>query len=159
MKECERKFLIRDVPSMLKDLHSRGARELGIVQSYSHVGKNAVRMRRTTDAALHTTYHVNAKSELLDDGSRYEREEEISSSAYDILQPLFPISLTKVRHVICIAGYTWEIDHFLEHNQWMAEIELPAMNTELTIPAWIGDECTTDVRYTSASIAVRGFPR
>jgi adenylate cyclase len=62
--------------------------------------------------------------------------------------------LEKTRHYVPYAGGTWEIDqyHGLLDGIVLAEIELPSVQTAVSIPDWIGQEVTDDIRYRKASL-------
>ena len=49
----------------------------------------------------------------------------------------------------------WEVDEFLGENAglWVAEIELPAVDTPLTIPNWCGEEISLDLRYSNVTLS------
>lgn len=67
--------------------------------------------------------------------------------------------LTKTRHRIGEGALVWEIDVFDEIDLVLAEIELPTIDADVTIPPWLKPhivrEVTTDPQYTNASIARR----
>lgn len=55
-------------------------------------------------------------------------------------------------------GQHWEIDVFHGDLQGLviAEIELPDESTHVRLPEWVGDEVSTDRRYTNAYLATKG---
>lgn len=63
--------------------------------------------------------------------------------------------VVKQRHVIMEGEYRWEVDFFLEDNEGLilAEIELPSIDTPITLPEWVGKEVTHDERYLNNYLA------
>lgn len=70
-------------------------------------------------------------------------------------QPL----IEKYRRKILHDGFVWEVDEFLGENAGLvvAEVELPAEDTAFSLPAWVGDEVTQDVRYFNSSLSKNPF--
>lgn len=62
--------------------------------------------------------------------------------------------LEKIRHYVPYAGATWEIDQYygLLDGIVLAEIELPSVQAAVSIPDWIGQEVTDDIRYRKTSL-------
>jgi adenylate cyclase len=69
--------------------------------------------------------------------------------------------IDKQRHYLHYGGFLWEIDEFLGDNRGLvvAEIELPAVDTEFERPAWLGSEVTELQRYYNLALAERPFAR
>lgn len=65
----------------------------------------------------------------------------------------------KRRHLVEHAGHTWEVDVFAGANDGLilAEIELPAADTEFAAPPWLGPEVTGDPRYGNVHLARHPF--
>jgi adenylate cyclase len=63
--------------------------------------------------------------------------------------------IEKKRYVVQYAGMKWEIDEFLKENQglFLAEVELESEDQRIDLPAWAGDEVTTDKRYLNAYLS------
>jgi len=61
----------------------------------------------------------------------------------------------KLRYRIPFADLVWEVDEFLGANQGLvvAEVELPAEDTPVTLPPWVGLEVTDDPRYANSRLA------
>ena len=72
-----------------------------------------------------------------------------------------PPLIEKTRYRIAHGGLTWEVDVFEGENAGLvvAEVELPAADTPVDIPAWAGDEVTGDRRYYNANLVARPFTR
>lgn len=70
-------------------------------------------------------------------------------------QPL----IDKHRHVERHGGLTWEIDVFHGDNDGLvlAEVELPSSDTLLTLPAWAGEEVSSDPRYFNSNLLAHPF--
>lgn len=70
-------------------------------------------------------------------------------------QPL----IEKYRRKILHDGFVWEVDEFVGENAGLivAEIELPAEDTVFTLPEWVGEEVTQDVRYFNSSLSKKPF--
>lgn len=67
--------------------------------------------------------------------------------------------IDKVRHMVDAAGREWVIDVFAGENEGLvlAEIELPAEDTEFEKPGWAGAEVSHDARYFNVNLAERPF--
>lgn len=65
----------------------------------------------------------------------------------------------KKRHLVRIDDRVWEIDEFLGENEGLivAEVELPSEDTELTLPAWVGEEVSNERRYTNVALSSLPF--
>jgi CYTH domain-containing protein len=78
------------------------------------------------------------------------REEALEMLQLSVI-PLIEKHRTKVRY----EGKIWEIDEFEGMNKGliMAEIELKSEDETFSVPAWIGQEVTGDIRYYNSSLA------
>lgn len=81
--------------------------------------------------------------------------------------PLLDLCLHKVekdRYYIEVFGttqpLTWEIDVFHGPLEGLiiAEVELSSEDQQVVIPDWVGEEITTDGRYSNAALALNGRP-
>ncbi len=142
--EVERKFLVRDL-SVLE-----GSPGVVYRQGYlSRVPERTVRVRVAGRQAFLT---VKGRS---DGASRVEFESEIpTGDAEELLGLCEPPLIEKTRHRIEHAGLTWEVDVFAGVNDGLvvAEVELPSADAPVQVPAWVGDEVTTEPRYFNASL-------
>src|SRR6186997_2055870 len=132
--EIERKFLVPDV-SAVRDVTGVAYR-----QGYlSTVPERTVRVRVAGDHAFITIKGLNAGA------TRAEFEYPIPPDDAEALLPMcVPPLVEKTRYRIEHGGLTWEVDVFEGENAGLvvAEVELPAADTRVDIPPWIGDEVT-----------------
>lgn len=103
-------------------------------------------------------------------GKGVERDEYEESIVEDYYKTMYSAGLkhdvpklTKLRDVIPYNKYVWEIDTFVNDNGYLAEIELPARDSFVVMPADLQEvivrEVTDDKRYTNYNIAKYGFPQ
>lgn len=150
--EIERKFLVKDDSWLVSVFGCER-----IVQGYMSTDINCtVRIRLTSNEKGYIT--VKGKTVGI---SRQEYEYEIPhDDAADMLK-LMPSEniIEKVRHKVLYGNLTWEIDRFLGSNAGLviAEVELPSETAEFNIPPWVGDEVSTDPRYTNGHLSVCPF--
>ena len=149
--EIERKFLVRDVSAV------RDATGVPYRQGYlSTVPERTVRIRVAGEHAFITIKGTNVGA------TRAEFEYDIPLvDAQVLLRMCLPPLIEKTRYRIDHGGLTWEVDVFEGENDGLvvAEVELPAADTPVEIPAWIGDEVTGDPRYYNANLVDRPFSR
>ena len=71
------------------------------------------------------------------------------------LRPL----IEKTRYRVEYAGHIWEIDEFYGENKGLllAEVELAAVDSVVTLPDWIGAEVSDDPRYFNSSLVRQPF--
>jgi adenylate cyclase len=69
-------------------------------------------------------------------------------------------SLVKTRHEVPLDGLVWEVDVFEGPLAGLviAEVELPAPDHPVHLPAWLGREITGDPRYANAALASAAAP-
>jgi adenylate cyclase len=82
--------------------------------------------------------------------SRKEFEYRIPlEDARELLQLSITSIIEKKRSSIEWEGKTWEVDEFEGKNKglFMAEIELKSEDEIVSVPPWIGEEVTGDIRY------------
>ena len=72
-------------------------------------------------------------------------------------QPL----IDKHRHVEHHGGHAWEIDVFHGENEGLviAEVELASETEALELPAWAGDEVSSDPRYFNSNLLKHPYSR
>ena len=151
--EIERKFLV--VGDGWRDLAIRSET---FRQGYIVTGENSrgsVRVRLSGDRAW-----LNLKSATRG-MSRLEFEYPIPlEDASQILDSLCesPI-IEKTRHYVPFAGNTWEVDVFEGENAGLvvAEVELETEDASLSLPEWVGNEVTDDLRYYNACLVKHPF--
>lgn len=139
--EIEHKFLLRS-----DDWRHHIDHSINYKQGYlSSTKNNSIRVRISDKHAW-----LNIKSAVIGT-SRQEYEYEIPfTEANEILETLCHKPLIeKIRHFVSHGEHTWEVDEFLGNNDGLivAEIELTKLDEKFTIPTWIGQEVTHDLRY------------
>lgn len=146
--EIERKFLVqgdswREAPAVY---YSQGY--------LSRAKERTVRVRIAGEEAFLTIKGISAGA------SRAEFEYPIPLwDARELLalceQPL----IEKYRRKILYEGFVWEVDEFLGENQGLvvAEIELPAEDTQFEKPEWAGREVTEDSRYFNSNLSLNPY--
>lgn len=94
--------------------------------------------------------------------SRLEFEYEIPlADANELLDKFCSQLIEKKRYHFVHNGKTWEVDVFEGLNQGLivAEIELDSEQESYTLPNWIGDNVTNDVRYANSNLAIMPFSK
>lgn len=83
-----------------------------------------------------------------------------SKDAQEMYATLCKGKLTKLRRKVAYEGHTWDVDEFAGHlmGLWIAEIELPTLDTPFAKPSWLGVEVTGDHRYSNGWLAENGIP-
>jgi adenylate cyclase len=144
--EIERKFLTRN-----NGWRSHATRSIRMRQGYLSEGyERSIRVRTENDRAF-----INIKSS--EDGiHRLEYEYEIPlKDAAEILERIAirPL-IEKRRYIVEHDGFEWEIDVFEGENEGLviAEVELPTIDSRLSLPDWIGREVSDDLRYYNVSL-------
>ena len=139
--EIERKFLVVD--DSWREEASAGMRYR---QGYLATDpRNSVRVRVCGDKAW-----LNIKSATVGIVRREYEYEIPSADAHSILEELCVKPLIeKTRFIVAHDGRAWEVDVFEGDNSGLvvAEIELESVRDEFTLPAWIGEDVSGDVRY------------
>jgi len=138
--EIERKFLVR--PELLPALPAGEALAQGYLSTEPVV---RVRLIRQGGSAARGKLTIKGPGFL----SRAEYEYEIPAADAEELLRLCKRRLQKIRYRIG----RWEIDEFTDRALWLAEIELQGEAEPFERPAWLGDEVTTDPRYSNAALA------
>lgn len=145
--EIEHKFLLAN-----NDWRKQVSYSVKYKQGYlSAVATSSIRVRVSNDKAW-----LNIKSATIGT-HRHEYEYEIPlSDAQEIITNLCrkPI-IEKTRHIVINDNNTWEIDEFEGDNSGLivAEIELLEVGADFSIPAWLGEEVTSDHRYYNNNLA------
>lgn len=149
-KEIERKFLVKG-----DGWRRRVTSSTHIVQGYLARGRKATVRVRIKDGKTAT---LTIKSREAG-ASRSEFEYNISlKDARALLMLGGSGRIEKTRHTVPQGKLVWEIDVFAqrEDNLVLAEIELPNETETVKLPAWIGEEVTSDPRYRNSSLADSG---
>ncbi|MDX2213567.1 MAG: CYTH domain-containing protein [Oculatellaceae cyanobacterium bins.114] len=147
--EIERKFLVKG------DEWRSLAQGTLYRQGYIASGQRTVRVRIAGDHAYLT---IKGGSNGI---ARSEYEYEIPLvDAIEMLATLCDRPLIeKIRYRLDYQGLLWEIDEFMgeNHGLIMAEVELTDVNQVVSLPAWVGEEVSTDVRYFNSNLAKHPF--
>lgn len=150
--EIERKFLVRD-QNFLEGV-------LGTSYRQGYLLSTPEKSARVRIAG--TKGYITIKSGVSPDGfTRSEFEYEIPlDDAEKLLEKLCdPKQIQKTRYKIPFEGNLWEIDVFEGANAGLivAEVELTSEDQVVTLPPWIGEEVTTDSKYTNGRLAKEPF--
>ena len=92
----------------------------------------------------------------ISDVSRSEFEYEIPvADAQIMMDTMCPFRLEKHRYEVNYQGFVFEIDEYFGDNAPLivAELELPAEDTSFPRPDWLGEEITSDGRFTNAYLS------
>ncbi|MEM1411562.1 MAG: CYTH domain-containing protein [Pseudomonadota bacterium] len=147
--EIERKFLPRD-----ERWRAEVERSTPMKQAYLGGDGVSIRVRLAGDEAT-----INIKQLRL---GRQREEFEYPVPLEDGLR-LYALAgggkVAKTRHYVRHGGLLWEIDEFEERNAGLvvAEVELEAVDQEVALPAWIGEEVTDVDRYYNIALALEPF--
>ncbi len=70
-----------------------------------------------------------------------------------------PPLIEKQRYRIPLDDVVWEVDEFFGANAGLiiAEVELQAPDQPISLPDWIGEEVTYDLRYSNSNLACHPF--
>jgi len=148
--EIEYKFLIDK--NKLPTLKNGYTIKQGYIQTVDHT---TVRIRIRDKEAFLT---IKGKSQ---GASRLEFEYPIPlSDAEEMLTNLCHSSLIeKTRYLVEHEGHTWEVDVFEGTNKGLiiAEIELKSEDEDFSLPGWVTDDVTDDVRYFNSNLITRPY--
>ena len=143
--EIERKFLVTS------DAWRKGAKGLRLRQGYLSLDpERTVRVRLAGEQAWITVKGLTRGA------TRDEFEYAIPpKDAAAMLDGLCSAVLEKTRYRVRFGGNTWEVDEFHGKNEGLllAEIEMEAEGSTISLPPWIGDEVTDNPRYYNSNLA------
>jgi len=94
--------------------------------------------------------------------SRLEFEYEIPvADANELLDKFCSNLVEKVRHYVVHEGKTWEIDVFAGLNAGLivAEIELNSEEEMYTLPNWVAENVTSEVKYANSNLSITPFSK
>ncbi len=138
--EIERKYLLRELPD-LPDVPGR--RTLEVEQGYLPGERVRERIRRVGENGRERWYRTVKLGLGL---SRLEFEDETTAGIFGALWPLtVGRRIRKRRHAVPQDGMVWEVDQFLDRELVLAEIELPAAGTPVTVPEWLAPHVVREV--------------
>lgn len=148
--EIERRFLLRD-----DSWREHASAPQVLQQGYISVEKECtIRVRVTGNRAWLTL------KGYISDVSRHEFEYEIPlADAQTMLATVCPFKIEKHRYMVEYEGFVFEIDEFFGDNAPLvvAELELPSEDTAYAKPDWLGEEITSDGRFTNAYLSKHPF--
>lgn len=148
--EIERKYLLDKFPA-----GASGAPVEEIEQGYLPGTMLRERLRRiTTPESVRWYRTVKTGMGLV----RTELEEETTREVFEAMWPLTEGKrVHKQRHRVADGELAWEIDHFLDRDLTLAEIELPDAETVVEVPEWLAPhvvrEVTEEVVYVNYNLA------
>ncbi len=144
--EIERKFLLKNDSWKDAVLSSTVIKQGYLAGS----DKSSVRIRIEGDKA-----NINIKSMTLAI-TRQEYEYSIPiDDAEKLLRDLCEQpQIEKIRYIVKYQGHKWEIDVFSGDNEGLviAEIELQSEDERFSIPEWLGDEVSDQVKYYNVNL-------
>jgi len=151
--EIERKYLVRG-DGWRAHVRRRIRYQQGYLANTEHC---SVRVRVGGDAA-----HVNFKGATVG-ASRLEFEYPVPmEDAQEMLRKLCtgPV-VEKTRYVVRHLDQDWEVDVFEGDNAGLivAEIELEDEAQAISLPDWVGEEVTHELRYYNSQLAATPFNR
>lgn len=94
--------------------------------------------------------------------SRLEFEYEIPlTDANELLDKFCSNLIEKVRHHVIYNGKIWEVDVFTGLNAGLivAEIELRSEDESYTLPSWVAENVTHEVKYANSNLAITPYTR
>lgn len=148
--EIERKFLVDN--NKLPHLINGYTIKQGYIQTVNHT---TVRIRIRDKEAFLT---IKGKNE---GATRLEFEYPIPlHDANDMLNTLCETSfIDKTRYLVEHEGHTWEVDIFEGNNKGMivAEIELKSEEEDFSLPGWVTQEVTDDIRYFNSNLITHPY--
>jgi len=152
-REIERKFLVRG------EFMAEATEATDIIQGYlSRSPDRTVRVRIRADRG-----YITVKGRPGDSGiDRFEWEKEIPvDDARELLRLCEPFPVLKTRHLVPFSGHIFEVDvfHGENHGLIMAELELDSPDEEFGKPQWLGEEVTSDPRYSNSYLSVKPYSR
>lgn len=160
--EIERKFLVHR--ELMFDVLVKSSRLVAIMQGYISDNPAAtIRVRHATTLNL-----LDSSEKPLVEGflttkgisvgaARSEYEDPINPQHASVLLESCKTHIIKNRWVYTDEyNQVWEIDTLFgvgDEHMIIAEIELESEDQEVTLPAWISTEVTTDPRYYNSNLA------
>lgn len=146
-REIERKFLVVGDAWRKKAGHPST-----IVQGYLARGRQAtVRVRIKDGRSATLTIKSRERG-----ASRSEFEYRLPlKDARALLELCGRSRIEKQRYTFALGKLTWEIDVFggAHEGLVLAEVELANADQPVPLPAWVGDEVTSDPRYRNSALA------
>lgn len=148
--EIERKFLLSALPP-----HVRAFPAEEIEQGWLPGSVLVERLRHVWSNGWNGWYRTVKAGQGL---QRVEIEEAITQELFNALWPVTEgCRVRKRRYVVPDSPLMWEIDEFLDRELVLAEIELPAVDSPVELPAWLREhvvrEVTAEPDYVNRALA------
>jgi len=128
-----------------------------IVQAYMAIdGETSVRVRIYDDKQARLTVKIG-----ISDLTRHEFEYPVPlDDARTMAVASRDRMIEKIRHIIPIDGFVWEVDVFAGALSGLviAEVEMNSDNDDPSLPSWLGREVTGDPAWSNAMLAAQGWP-
>ena len=147
-KEIERKFIVK------KDIWENFKKPVPsfIRQGYLLItDETTIRVRYTETKGTMT---IKGKQQGIS-RDEYEYERPLDE-AKEIFENHCPKTLSKNRYKIPVGSLVWEVDEYINNLSGLIIAEVELVNEYQTIdvlPEWIGDEVTTDIKFSNAFLA------
>lgn len=144
--EIERRFLLAN-----EDWRQAAAAPKLLSQGYFCVEKECTIRVRIAEGRAWLTLKG-----YLSDVSRSEFEYEIPvAHARQMMETMCSFRLEKRRYEVEYQGFVFEVDEYSGENAPLivAELELPSEQTDFPRPDWLGEEITSDARFTNAYLS------
>lgn len=165
--ECERKFLLAQVPDVAAIAKAEGVHvETSVIhQTYllSDGGEESRIRQRMSSAG--TLYSHTTKGESTIPGVRPEKDRLISSEEYmELFAKRNPAmeTIVKERHCFVYGDSHFEMDVYIHpsRGRGVLEVEVESMEAKVELPPFVrvAHEITQDKRYSNSAIARSGFP-
>lgn len=141
-QEIERKFLVKD-----GSYHQSAFSSSRIRQGYICSARGRTVRVRIRDEKGYLT--IKGPSNAAGT-SRYEWEKELPlAEAEELMSLCEPGRIDKTRYLVRFGSHIWEVDEFYGENQGLvvAEVELIEEAESVSLPAFVGEEVTGQVKY------------
>ncbi len=153
--EIERTYLLHSLP-LLPPGHSAIQIEQGYLPAGSGDLEGRIRKAVYPDGRVSFRHTVKTGTGLV----RTEQEREIAAAEFDRWWPSTSgRRIRKTRYRVAEGDLTWEIDQFHGLDLFLAEVELPSLDTKTSIPPWLAPcvirEVTDEPAYRNYEIARR----
>jgi CHAD domain-containing protein/CYTH domain-containing protein len=148
--EIERKFLLSALPPHVADFPSEE-----IEQGWLPGQELVERLRHVRSGEGEAWYRTVKSGQAI---RRIEIEEATSQELFEALWPLTEgCRVRKRRYRIPNGMSGWEVDQFLDRELVLAEVEVPAADTAIELPAWLTEclvrEVTSEPAYVNRTLA------
>ena len=151
--EIERKFLLTS-----DAWRQQIDRTLEIKQAYfCNTEKASLRIRISDQTGF-----ISSKS-MTQQIRRHEFEYEVPLQDAEFMLEYMCMGspIIKKRHLVKVDQHVWEVDEFLADNEGLivAEIELGYEDEPFTKPEWVGEEVSSEKKYTNMTLVTNPFKK